>query len=116
MLGAYEGSNMVERRLADQVSILNADNDAVTLELDESTHLPLSLSFQWRDPLYKDLNTDVQEFDDYHAVQGIMTPYSITRLHNGELTGQRFLTKVVYNAKLAPEMFDPNRLLEKKGK
>ena len=48
---------MVERRLAEQISVLTAGNDAVTLELDESTHLPLSISFQWRDPLYRDLNT-----------------------------------------------------------
>jgi len=112
----YEGSNMVERRLAEQVSILTSSNDAVTLELDEASHLPLSLSFQWRDPLYKDLNTDVQQFDDYHQVQGIWTPYAITNLHNGDMTGQRFLTKVVYNAKLPPDLFDPERPLQKKAK
>jgi len=60
----YGGSDMVERRLAEQIDIMTTNNDAVTLQLDESTHLPLSISFQWRDPLYKDLNTDVQEFDD----------------------------------------------------
>ena len=116
VLVSYEGSNMVERRLAEQVSVLTASNDAVTLELDEATHLPLSLSYQWRDPLYKDLNTDTLEFDDYHMVQGVMTPYSFTRVHNGEMVQQRFLTKVVYNAKLAPDLFDPERKLEKKTK
>jgi hypothetical protein len=116
VLVTYEGTNMVERRLAEQVSVLTASNDAVTLELDEATHLPLSLSYQWRDPLYKDLNTDVEQFDDYHMVQGVMTPYSFTRLHNGEMVQQRFLTKVVYNAKLAPDLFDPDRKLEKKTK
>jgi len=116
VLVTYEGSNMVERRLAEQVSVLTASNDAVTLELDEATHLPLSLSYQWRDPLYKDLNTDTLEFDDYHMVQGVMTPYSFTRVHNGEMVQQRFLTKVVYNAKLAPDLFDPDRKLEKKTK
>ena len=116
VLVTYEGSNMVERRLAEQVSVLTASNDAVTLELDEATHLPLSLSYQWRDPLYKDLNTDTLEFDDYHMVQGVMTPYSFTRVHNGEMVQQRFLTQVVYNAKLAPDLFDPDRKLEKKTK
>jgi hypothetical protein len=116
VLVTYEGTNMVERRLADQVSILTANNDAVTLELDESTHLPLSLSYQWLDPVYKDLNKDVEQFDDYHVVQGIQTPYSITRLHNGDMVMQRFLTKAVYNTKLAPDLFDPERKLEKKTK
>jgi hypothetical protein len=66
--------------------------------------------------VYKDLNTDVQEFDDYHVVQGIATAYSITLLHNGDMTGQRFLTKVAYNSKLAADLFDPDRPLEKSTK
>jgi hypothetical protein len=116
VLVTYEGEDMVERHLAQQVSIVTIDNDAVTLQLDEGTHLPLSISFQWRDPIYRDLNTDVQEFTDYHVIQGIQTPYAITMLHNGDMTGERFLTKVVYNAKLPEDLFDPNRKLEKKAK
>jgi hypothetical protein len=116
VLVTYEGSNMVERRLAEQVSVLTATNDAMTVELDETTHLPLSLSFQWRDPIYKDFNTDVEEYDDYHEVQGIQTPYAVTRLHNGDMVGQRFLTKVQYNTKLVASLFDPNVRPEKKNK
>jgi hypothetical protein len=111
-----EGSKMVERHLADEVSVLSATNDAVTVELDQSTHLPLSVSFQSRDPLYKDWNTEVEEFADYHSIQGIMTPYSIMTTHNGDRTRERFLTRAVYNVKLAAELFDPSRKLETKGK
>jgi hypothetical protein len=116
VLVTYEGEGMVERHLAEKVSVVTTDNDAVSLELDEETHLPLSLTFQWRDPLYKDLNTDVEEFADYHEVQGIQTAYSITTLHNGDMTGERFLTKASYNEKLAADLFDPNRKLQKKAK
>jgi hypothetical protein len=116
VLVTYEGEGMVERHLSEQVNIVTTNNDAVTLQLDEGTHLPLSLSFEWRDPLYKDLNHDMQEFTDYHEIQGIQTPYAITTSHNGDMTGERFLTKVVYNAKLPADLFDPNRKLEKKAK
>ena len=112
----YAGTEMVERRIANQVSIVTANNDAVTLDLDQDSHLPLSLSFQWHDPLYGDLNTDLQQFADYHSIQGIMTAYSVTALHNGDMTGQRFLTKVVYNTKLPADLFDPDRPLSKKTK
>jgi hypothetical protein len=111
-----EGSKMVERHLVDEVSVLSASNDAVTVELDESTHLPLSISFRWRDPVYKDWNTDVVEFSDYHEIQGILTPYSVITMHNGDMTGERFLTKATYNVPLASELFDPNRPLESKRK
>ena len=116
VLVTYEGSGMVERRLAEQVSVLTASNDAVTVELDETTHLPLRISCEWRDPLYNDLNKDSLEFDDYHEIQGIMTAFAITRLHNGEMSGQRFLTKASYNAKLPADLFDPTRPLQKKAK
>jgi hypothetical protein len=112
----YVGSKMVERRQVDAVSVLSEGGDAVTLELDVNTHLPLSVSFQWRDPVFKDWNTEVQGFADYHAVQGIMTPYSVITMHNGDMTGERFLTKAVYDAPLAAELFDPKQPLEKKAK
>jgi hypothetical protein len=116
VLVTYEGPGTVERRLSEQVSVLTANNDAVTIELDATTHLPLRIGFEWRDPLYDDLNKDQIEYDDYHEVQGIMTAFAITRLHNGEMTGQRFLTKASYNMKLPADLFDPTRKLEKKAK
>ena len=112
----YEGSNMVSRRLAEQVSIITAKNDAVTIELEESTHRPLSISFQWRDPLYKDLNTDEIQYDDYHVVQGIATPYAVTYLHNGDTTQQRFFTKIAYNQPLGEDLFNPDAPLNVKTK
>lgn len=112
----YEGTDMVGRRLADKVSVLTAENDAVTLELDESSHLPLSLSFQYRDPVFKDFDTDTEQYDSYQPVQGIMTPYTITRLHNGDMVSQRFITKVKYETKLDDNLFDPDRPLDKKAK
>jgi hypothetical protein len=109
-----EGTLMVERRLADRVTVLTADNDAVTLDLDATTHLPLRRTFRWRNPQFKDYDEDSEQYDDYHTIQGLPTPMTITRYHNGEMAGQRYLTKVVYNAPLDPSLFDPAVLLKKK--
>ncbi len=111
----YAGTKLVDSELVDEVSVLSASDDAVTVMLDQRTYLPVSVSYQWRDPVYKDWNTDVVEFADYHAVQGIMTPYSVTTKQNGDRTGERFVTKVVYNVPLGAEVFDPSKQLEKKG-
>ena len=51
-LVTFEGTTMEERRLVDKVSVLTAENDGVTLALDQETHLPRSRSFQWRDATY----------------------------------------------------------------
>ncbi len=113
-LVTYEGSGMDERKLVDKVSVLTLDNDAVELNLDQRTHLPLSRSFQWRDPEYKDFNTDLERYDDWQPENGVMTALTVTRYHNGDMASQRFLTKVQYGLPLAPDLFDPDRPLTKK--
>ncbi|HEX4155852.1 MAG TPA: hypothetical protein VHY48_09575 [Acidobacteriaceae bacterium] len=112
----YEGTELVGRRLADKVGILTTSNDGAELSLDESTHLPLSLSFQYRDPVYHDIDTDVLQYDDYHPIEGIMTPLTLTRLHNGDMVAQIFLKDVHYNKHFPPDLFDPNRPLKKSAK
>jgi hypothetical protein len=74
--------------------------------MDAETHLPRSRTFQWRDPLYKDKNEEREEYDDYHTIDGIPTPYSITRFHNGDVTSQRYLYKAAYNVPLPPDAFN----------
>lgn len=113
---SYEGTEMVERRLADRVSILTPDNQTAILELQEGTHLPLSRTVIYRDPLYKDQDTDVEQYDNYQPFDGIETPMTITRLHNGDMVAQRFITKIQYNLQLSDDVFDPDRPLGKKIK
>jgi hypothetical protein len=116
ILISYLGTEFVDRKIADKVSILTTTNDGVTLDLDESSHLPISLTFQWRDPTYHDFNTEVQEFDDYHPVEGIMTPLTLTRLHNGDMTSQVYLKVVHYNIHFPADLLDPNRPLSRSAK
>jgi len=112
----YEGSDMVERHLVDKVSVMTASNDVVTLHLDANTHLPLSRTYQYRDPQFKDIDTDTEQYDSYQPVQGILTPFAVTRLHNGDIVSQRFITKVTYMDTLPDEMFNPDLPLQKKVK
>lgn len=101
----YEGQRLAERHLADQVTLISADNDSVTIQTDTQTHLPLRRTFQWRDPDYKDKNTDAEEYDDYHSIDGIQTPFTITRYKNGDMTRQYFLLHVAYNQPLDPDFW-----------
>ena len=43
------------------------------------------------------------------VVDGLPTAYNVTRYKNGEMTNQRFLTKVQYNQDLSPDLFNPDR-------
>lgn len=109
-----EGQNMVERHIADKVTVLSPDNDAVTIELDATSHLPLRRTFRWRNEKFKDYDEDAETYDDYHAVDGLPTAYTLTRYHNGDMVNQRFYTKVEYNKELSPDLFNPDKLLQKK--
>ncbi len=101
-----DGQQIAERHLTDQVTLISASNDDITLQLDTETHLPLRRIFHWRDPLYKDKNEEVDEYDDYHLIDGIQTPFTLTRFHNGDMVSERFLYKAEYNVPIAPDAFD----------
>jgi len=110
----YEGASQVERRQAEKVTILGADNDAVTVELDASSHLPLRRTYETRNQQFQDHDEDVEQYDDYHLIQGIMTPLTVSRYRNGDLANQRFYLEVKYNEPVTPEMFNTD--LPLKGK
>ena len=109
-----EGTSMVERRLADKVTILSDNNDAVTLELDSTTHLPLRRSFQWRNDQFKDFDHEEEEYAAYQTVQGLPTPYNITSYLDGDIHTQTFRTKIAYDVDLPPDYFNPEILVKKK--
>jgi len=121
-LGAlfYDGPAIAEQKQAEQVTIMNARNEAVTLFIDPATHLPIKKSFSWRDPKDKQRNIEEEVYDNYRLVQGIMTPYSVTRFYNGDMASQRFLNSIRYNQNVSDSLFaasvsyDPNRPPTKK--
>src|SRR5438552_10247868 len=85
---------------------MNARNQGVTLFFDAGTHLPVKKSFSWRDPTDKERNVEEEIYDGYRLVQGVMTPFSITRSYNGEMSNQRFLNSVTYNKGLEDSLFN----------
>ncbi|MDR3725304.1 MAG: hypothetical protein P4K83_12580 [Terracidiphilus sp.] len=93
----YEGKQMAGSHLCDQVTLISAENESVTILTDTSTHLPLRRVFQWRDPVYKDKNTDAEEYDNYRPIDGIQTPLRITRYKNNDILRQYYIDRVTFN-------------------
>jgi hypothetical protein len=109
----YEGQHMSERHLGEQVTLISPQNEAITILMDVQTHLPLQRSFQWRDPVYHDKNTDTEEYDDYHTIDGFPTPFTITRLKNGDPFRQYFVDRVSFNQNLPADFWDPDAVARK---
>jgi hypothetical protein len=102
----YSGTVIVEQNLADEITVLNADNDSVTISVDPHTHLPVRKRFTYRDPIDNMKDDDADIFANYRLVQGIQTPFSTVRMMNGEMRSQRFLSNAAYNTDLAPNLFE----------
>ena len=112
----YSGTALVERNLADQVTILNANNDSVTLSIDGTSRLPVKLTYSWRDPADRQFDEDAIIYGNYKPVQGVQSPYTTVRYRDGEMTNQRFVTSYTYNAGLAPNLFEAKGAVYTPGK
>ncbi len=102
----YGGPAMVEQNLADQITVLNANNDSVTLSIEPRSHLPVKKTYSWRDPNDRMLDEESEVFSNYRLIQGIQTPLSTVRNLNGEMSNQRFMTTVTYNNNFPATMFE----------
>jgi hypothetical protein len=101
----YEGQSVADQQLVDMVTLLNKDNDQLSIGIDVHTHLPISKRYSWRDPdKYK--VEDETIYGNYRLVQGIQTPFTITNRRDGEISGQSFLTHAEYNTSFAPGFFN----------
>jgi len=99
------GSGLADKRLTLQVSILAADNKELVLSIDPRSHLLMQKSYHFRaEDGYKD--EEIELYGGYHKIQGVQTPFTVTRMHNGEITGQRFITKVQYDLPMDDKIFE----------
>ena len=104
----YEGNANAAQHPALQVTLINSKNEAVTLDFDIDTHLPVKKSFEWRDPVDRQKNLEEEIYENYRLVQGVMTPYNVTGYFNGDMSRERFIFSATYNTGLDQAMFDPN--------
>lgn len=92
----YGGRQLVSRRQADAVTIINAKNESLTIDIEAETHLPIRRSFKARNEKYKDFDEDVEEYSDWHTEGGVPVPYATTRYFNGDMVSERFVTRIVF--------------------
>jgi hypothetical protein len=110
----YEGSAFADNKQVDNVTIITASNQVVTISIDTTTHLPLKKTFRSRDPESRELDEESEVYGNYRPEQGLNTAHVITRLKNGEMTSERFLSKVTYNQNFPDSMFVPGPPVKKK--
>jgi hypothetical protein len=102
----YAGPGIADNRITEQITVLNAKNESVTIAVDPTSYLPIQKSFAYRDPVDNLKSEETETYGNYRLEQGMMTAHSIVRGKNGDMVAQRFLTRVEYNPQLSASLFD----------
>ncbi|HEU4416925.1 MAG TPA: hypothetical protein VFT65_19200 [Candidatus Angelobacter sp.] len=102
-----EGPSISEGQMAEKITIINAQNESVTLLISPDSHLPLEKRFSIRDPRYKDRDEESMIFGNWKVIQGINTPRMTVIHRNGETLSQQITLNITYNTHPADSLFDP---------
>ncbi len=99
-LGPGEGSDFT----FEVVKLLDPENDEVTIYFDRLSQLPGKLEYRSVDKRGVQLHF-VDEFSQWHAIQGVNTPLRIDTSVNGRRAAQQFIVKITYNNNLTDDVF-----------
>jgi hypothetical protein len=112
----YEGSGLTQDKQVDKVTVINGKGEAVTLFIDQLTHLPVKKSYFVRDPESREKDEEAEVFDNWRAEQGINTPRTVVLMRNGDITRQRFIQSVSYNQGIPDSKFTASATYVPKAK
>jgi hypothetical protein len=101
----YSGSDVVDLKEADWVEIADREGHTIRAAIDKKTHLPIRSTVTKRDPETGDRITRAAYFTNYHVIDGIQTPYQLSRFRNDLQVFQSFYDKCQYNGSLPPDLF-----------
>lgn len=104
----YEGQTLsANHRMTDRVTLINADNESVSVLIAPDTHLPAEKIFITRDPQTRDRDEEDEIFDNWRVVQGINTAFSDVIMRNGQIVRQQYLSNITYNNHPPESVFSP---------
>lgn len=100
----YHGAGEGHEVTLELVKLLDPDNDEVSIYFDRLTNLPAKIEYQ-------DVNDRgvrqriVEEYSNWHVLQGVKTPLRIDGWVNGRRLFQHHILKVRYNNNLPDSLF-----------
>jgi hypothetical protein len=116
MIFRYGGIDIVDYNEADWVEMVDSDNRTFRIAVAKDTHLPIRMVIDTRDANTRMRSEETDYYSNYHPLQGIQTPFQITRDRNGIKLYQVFFDKCDYNTGLSPDLFTRESLEERWAK
>jgi hypothetical protein len=101
------GTDFVDNLPARVVEIVDSRQVRIKIYLHKTTFLPIRIAYRVQDPETHEWDEYADVYSDYRPVQGVQTPFHITRLKDGRRYGETFRNFAVYNRPLPPNYFTP---------
>lgn len=102
----YMGSEVHISTHVEVVEVTDAEGNTVRVDFDHNTHLPVRQSFSWLDPVTRQRNDEVTEFDKWRDAGGVQWPFTLERHRNGYKAYQMFANKVEIDQPLPEKIFE----------
>jgi hypothetical protein len=106
----YGGTDVVDLMQAQWVELVDSDDRTIRIAFADNTHLPIRKVVETRNPRTRFKTTEIEYYSNFHPVDGIQTPFQITRERNGSKVYQVFFDVCHYNTDLADALFTKQSL------
>jgi hypothetical protein len=113
MVMRYAGPDVVDLKQVDWVELVDSDNRTIRLAVATATHLPVRETVESRDPRLQMKTLEIDYYSNYHPLDGIQTPFQITRERNQIKIFQVFFDKCDYNTNISDSLFTRESLDER---
>jgi outer membrane lipoprotein-sorting protein len=101
----YGGSEIVDLKQVDWVEIVDRERRTFRLALDRATHLPIRSEVFVRNVETRERTELVKYYSNYHAQQGVLTPFQEAHARDGRRIYQVFYNGCAYNTGLSEDLF-----------
>jgi hypothetical protein len=113
MIFRYAGLDVVDYQESDWVELVDSDNRTFRIAIARTTHLPVRKVVDTRNANTRMRTEEVEYYSNYHPINGVQTPYQITRERNGIKVYQVFFDKFEYNTSVPDSLFTKESLDER---
>jgi hypothetical protein len=106
----YGGTDVVDLMQAQWVELVDSDDRTIRIAFADNTHLPIRKVVETRNPRTRFKTTEIEYYSNFHPIDGIQTPFQITRERNGAKVYQVFFDVCHYNTSVADALFTKQSL------
>jgi hypothetical protein len=110
MIFRYAGDDVVDLNQVDWVELVDSDDRTIRIAFARNTHLPIRETVDTRDPKTQTKTTEIEYYSNYHPINGIQTPFQITRERSKMKIFQVFFDKCDYNTNISDSLFTKESL------